>query len=71
MLTIALALTAFATATDSRPAEPIPVLIVSGANNHDWHWTAPELEKTSRQVFVKATPGLIVEPSGMVTSLTN
>ncbi len=45
MLTIALALTAFASATDTRPAEPIPVLIVSGANNHDWHWTAPELEK--------------------------
>ncbi|MEM9801633.1 MAG: family 16 glycoside hydrolase [Planctomycetota bacterium] len=23
--------------------EPIPVLIVSGANNHDWEWTTPSL----------------------------
>jgi type 1 glutamine amidotransferase len=45
MLTFALALTAFASTAETRAAEPIPVLIVSGANNHDWHWTAPELEK--------------------------
>jgi type 1 glutamine amidotransferase len=25
------------------PQEPIHVLIVSGANNHDWEWTTPEL----------------------------
>ncbi|HEX9793482.1 MAG TPA: family 16 glycoside hydrolase [Planctomycetota bacterium] len=26
-------------------AEPIPVLIVSGANNHDWEWTSPSLKR--------------------------
>ena len=24
---------------------PIPVLVVSGANNHDWQWTAPSFER--------------------------
>ena len=24
---------------------PIPVLIVSGANNHDWAWTSPALQR--------------------------
>jgi type 1 glutamine amidotransferase len=25
--------------------EPVPVLLVSGANNHDWKWTAPEIRR--------------------------
>lgn len=25
--------------------EPIPVLVVSGANNHDWQWTTPSLAR--------------------------
>jgi type 1 glutamine amidotransferase len=33
-------------------AAPLPVLLVSGANNHDWEWTTPEiktvLEETGR-----------------------
>lgn len=36
------------------PQEPIHALIVSGANNHDWKWTSPEigraLEETGRFV---------------------
>jgi type 1 glutamine amidotransferase len=44
MLTIALALTALVPANAGQPPEPIPVLIVSGASNHDWRWTSPELE---------------------------
>jgi len=45
MLSIALALVALASLTNEPAAEPIPVLIVSGANNHDWQWTSPELER--------------------------
>lgn len=45
MLTIALALSALALTAGSEPPEPIPVLIVSGASNHDWRWTTPELER--------------------------
>ena len=30
-------------AVQSPAAEPIPVLLVSGANNHDWEWTTPSL----------------------------
>jgi type 1 glutamine amidotransferase len=26
-------------------AEPTPVLIISGANNHDWEWTTPSLKR--------------------------
>jgi type 1 glutamine amidotransferase len=25
--------------------DPIPILLVSGANNHDWQWTTPQLER--------------------------
>ena len=28
----------------SQQGDPIPVLIVSGANNHDWEWTTPSLK---------------------------
>jgi type 1 glutamine amidotransferase len=45
MLSTALALAALALPTAEPAAEPIPVLIVSGANNHDWKWTSPELER--------------------------
>jgi type 1 glutamine amidotransferase len=45
MLTIALTFTALAPAASAARSEPIPVLIVSGENNHDWRWTSPELEK--------------------------
>ena len=27
------------------PPERVPVLVVAGANNHDWEWTAPSLER--------------------------
>lgn len=27
------------------PPKPIPVLVVSGANNHDWQWTTPSLAR--------------------------
>jgi hypothetical protein len=27
------------------PASPIPVLLISGANNHDWEWTGPSLRE--------------------------
>lgn len=35
--------TALANAQDAAP--PLRVLIVTGANNHDWQWTAPEIER--------------------------
>jgi type 1 glutamine amidotransferase len=42
--------------------EPIPVLIVSGANNHDWEWTTPALksilEESGRfEVTITYEPG--------------
>jgi type 1 glutamine amidotransferase len=27
------------------PTPPIPTLLVSGANNHDWEWTSPEIAR--------------------------
>ena len=33
--------TAAVKATKPATAERIPVLLVTGANNHDWRWTAP------------------------------
>ncbi len=29
--------------TPQQPAPPIQTLLVTGANNHDWQWTAPEI----------------------------
>lgn len=43
-LLTALAVASAARATAAEPAGRIPVLIVSGANNHDWQWTTPALE---------------------------
>ena len=41
-----LAIAAFGLSPRSTPlAEPIRVLIVSGANNHDWEWTSPSLKR--------------------------
>lgn len=44
----ALLLAALPTAPPAAPLhldEPIPVLVVSGANNHDWQWTTPSLAR--------------------------
>ena len=44
----ALLLAALPTAVPAAPLpqdEPIPVLVVSGANNHDWQWTTPSLAR--------------------------
>ena len=32
-------------AAASAAQSKIPALVVSGANNHDWEWTAPSLER--------------------------
>ena len=41
-----------ACALSAQTGAPLPVLLVSGANNHDWQWTTPEirtvLEETGR-----------------------
>jgi type 1 glutamine amidotransferase len=37
------------TASFPPAADRIPVLLVSGANNHDWEWTAPSLQKILEQ----------------------
>lgn len=42
-MSIALVLAALALPVAQETA--IPVLVVSGANNHDWQWTAPSFEK--------------------------
>ncbi|MCR9247018.1 MAG: DUF1080 domain-containing protein [bacterium] len=36
----------FAIAAPQEPPRPIRALIVSGANNHDWRWTSPEIART-------------------------
>lgn len=43
--------------------DPIPVLLVSGANNHNWEWTTPQLERVLEEsgrfeVTVTTTPGV-------------
>jgi type 1 glutamine amidotransferase len=41
------------------PQSPIPTLLVSGANNHEWQWTSPQiaaaLEETGRFVVTTTT----------------
>lgn len=63
----ALVLAALPTLPPVAPApqsEPIPVLVVSGANNHDWQWTTPSLARildTSERFDVTVTyePGKV------------
>ena len=45
MKVAALLLLALAAPTPAQQDQRIPVLIVSGANNHDWEYTAPSLER--------------------------
>ncbi len=59
-ITVAFSLAASAGAQEG--PEPIPVLLVSGANNHAWEWTTPSLrsmlEDSGRfRVDVTTTPG--------------
>lgn len=35
--------------SQAAPAEPLRVLVVTGANNHDWQWTAPEIAAVLRE----------------------
>lgn len=66
MLRPHLVLALFALASPAAPQdlvspEPIPVLLIGGANNHDWEWTTPSLqrilEETGRfDVTVTQTP---------------
>lgn len=43
--TVLLSLLSLVGVVRAQDAAPIPVLIVTGANNHDWEWTAPELKR--------------------------
>ncbi len=63
-LLLAIVLTATATA-----AEPLRVLILSGANNHDWRTTTPELKQ-----LVEACPrfqvvGVLEDPAKITAEL--
>ena len=37
---------ALALLSPQAPAQPVKAWIVSGANNHDWKWTTPEIQRT-------------------------
>jgi len=53
------------TAIDKVQDVRIPVLLITGANNHDWKWTAPELAKVLEEsgrfrVTISEKPGEVL-----------
>ena len=61
----------FASAREPVAQEKIPVLLISGANNHDWEWTAPSLagilEESGRfDVTTTLEPGkMLADPAAI------
>ena len=66
MLALVLASTLFSAVPQS---PPIKTLLVSGANNHDWEWTTPEIARAAAPVRLQAALTAAMPPNN-ITEMT-